>query len=95
LGEKYVEIIPGGNYADALKEGQSLKGTDPIPTYELFRRVDKIMNNLDTGITRIIDKQGTLGKLLYDDTVYNELEAFVTDVRKNPWKLLVRTKEKN
>ncbi|MCK9432819.1 MAG: MlaD family protein [Candidatus Omnitrophica bacterium] len=95
LGEKYVEIIPGENYAAALKEGQYLAGIDPIPTHEIFRRVDNIMNNLDTGITRIIDKQGTLGKLLYDDTVYNELEAFVTDVRKNPWKLLVRTREKN
>ncbi|MDD5725315.1 MAG: MlaD family protein [Candidatus Omnitrophica bacterium] len=95
LGEKYVEIIPGENYAAALKEGQYLTGIDPIPTHEIFRRVDNIMNNLDTGITRIIDKQGTLGKLLYDDTVYNELEAFVTDVRKNPWKLLVRTREKN
>ena len=95
LGEKYVEIIPGENYAAALKEGQYLAGIDPIPTHEIFRRVDNIMNNLDTGITRIIDKRGTLGKLLYDDTVYNELEAFVTDVRKNPWKLLVRTREKN
>ena len=52
------------------------------------------MGNLDSGIAKIMNKEGTLGKLLYDDRVYNELEAFVADVRKNPWKLLIKTKEK-
>jgi len=94
LGEKYVEIIPGKDYANALKENQSLIGVDPVPTHEIFSKADNIMNNLDTGISRIVNKEGTLGKLLYDDTIYNELEALVTDVRKNPWKLLIKAKEK-
>ena len=51
------------------------------------------MGNLDTGITRIVNKEGSLGKLLYDDKLYNELDALVTDVRKNPWKLLIKGKE--
>jgi hypothetical protein len=52
------------------------------------------MSNLDSGIARIVNKEGTLGRLLYDDKVYNELEALVADVRKNPWKLLIKAKEK-
>jgi len=94
LGEKYVEIIPGKDYSHTLKENQSLTGTDPVPTHELFSKAQSIMDNLDSGITKIVHKEGTLGKLLYDDKVYNELEALVTDVRKNPWKLLIKTKEK-
>jgi len=94
LGEKYVEIIPGKDYDNCLKENSYLTGVDPIPTHELFNKIDNIMNGLDTGITRIIDKEGTVGKLLYDDRLYNELEALITDVRKNPWKLLIKTKEK-
>jgi len=94
LGEKYVEIIPGKDYANALKENGCLTGIDPIPTHELFSKVDNIMNGLDTGITRIVNKEGTVGRLLYDDKLYNELEALVSDVRKNPWKLLIKTKEK-
>jgi len=94
LGEKYVEIIPGKDYSHALKENESLTGVDPMPTHELFSKAGNIMGNLDIGITKIVNKEGTLGKLLYDDKVYNELEALVTDVRKNPWKLLIKTKEK-
>ena len=94
LGEKYVEIIPGKDYANALKENQFLVGVDPIPTHELFNKAENIMGNLDSGIARIVNEEGTLGKLLYDDKLYNELEALVADVRKNPWKLLTKTKEK-
>jgi len=94
LGEKYVEIIPGEDYANFLKNNQSLIGVDPLPVHEIFNRAESILHNLDDGIIKIRNKEGTLGKLLYDDKVYNELEALVTDVRKNPWKLLIKTKEK-
>ena len=94
LGEKYVEIMPGKDYSNTLKENQSLTGVDPVPTHELFSKAQNMMGNLDSGITKIVNKEGSLGKLLYDDKVYNELEALVTDVRKNPWKLLIKTKEK-
>jgi len=94
LGEKYIEIVPGKDYAHALKENESLVGVDPVPTNELFSKAQNIMSNLDSGIARIVNKEGTLGRLLYDDKVYNELEALVADVRKNPWKLLIKAKEK-
>ncbi|MBU4252734.1 MAG: MCE family protein [Candidatus Omnitrophica bacterium] len=94
LGEKYVEIIPGKDYANFLKDNQSLIGVDPLPIHEIFNRAESILRNLDDGIMKIRDKEGSLGKLLYDDAVYNELEALLTDVRKNPWKLLIKTKEK-
>ncbi|MCX5699387.1 MAG: MlaD family protein [Candidatus Omnitrophica bacterium] len=94
LGEKYVEIIPGKDYANSLKDNQSLIGVDPLPIHEIFNRAESILHNLDDGIIKIRNKEGSLGKFIYDDKVYNELEALVTDVRKNPWKLLIKTKEK-
>jgi len=94
LGEKYVEIIPGKDYAHSLIDNQSLAGVDPLPIHEIFNRAESILRNLDDGIIKIRNKEGSLGKLIYDDRVYNELEALVTDVRKNPWKLLIKTKEK-
>lgn len=39
-------------------------------------------------IERINKGEGTLGKLLYDDTLYNELLEFVRDIKRQPWKLL-------
>jgi len=94
LGEKYIEIIPGKDYVNCLKANESLVGVDPLPIHEIFNRAENIMRNLDDGLAQIRNKEGTLGKLIYDDKVYNELEAFVTDVRKNPWKLFIKTKEK-
>jgi phospholipid/cholesterol/gamma-HCH transport system substrate-binding protein len=94
LGEKYIEIMPGKDYVNTLKEGQALTGVDPIPTQELFSQAETIMGNLDAGIAKIVNQEGTVGKLLYSDKIYNELEALVSDVRKNPWKLLIKTKEK-
>jgi phospholipid/cholesterol/gamma-HCH transport system substrate-binding protein len=94
LGEKYVEIMPGKDYVNTLQEDQCLIGVTPVASQELYSKAENILGNLDIGIAKIVDKEGSLGKLLYDDKVYNELAAFVTDVRKNPWKLLFKTKEK-
>jgi len=94
LGEKYVEIMPGKDYSLTLQENGYLTGVDPLPTQELLRKAESIMNNVDNGIAKIVNKEGSLGRLIYDDAIYNELEAFVADVRKNPWKLLIKAKEK-
>jgi phospholipid/cholesterol/gamma-HCH transport system substrate-binding protein len=34
--------------------------------------------------------QGNVGKLLYDEDLYNRMSGFVDDLRAHPWKLLVR-----
>jgi phospholipid/cholesterol/gamma-HCH transport system substrate-binding protein len=94
LGEKYIEIMPGKDYAHCLVAEQSSEGIDPIPMHEIVRLAKDITENLDESIVRINNKEGTIGRLLYDDTIYKELEALVTDVRKHPWKLFWKTKEK-
>lgn len=94
LGEKYVEIIPGKNYANCLGVDGSLTGVDPLPIHQIFNNAESILRNLDDGIAKIRNKEGSLGKFIYDDSVYNQLEALVTDVRRNPWKLFIKTKEK-
>jgi len=94
LGEKYVEIIPGKEYADLIKANETLVGVDPMPIHQIFNNAESILRNLDESIVKIKNKEGSLGKFIYDDAIYNELEALVTDVRKNPWKLFIKTKEK-
>ena len=94
LGEKYIEIMPGKDYASLLTANQELAGVDPIPMQEVTELAKKIATNLDSIIFKIKNKEGTVGKLLFDDQIYNDLEALVQDLRKNPWKLLHKTKEK-
>ena len=94
LGEKYIEIMPGKDYSNILAPKQTLVGVDPIPMQEVSVLARDIAKHLDESLARIINKEGTVGKLLYDDTIYKELEALVTDIRKHPWKLFIKTKEK-
>ncbi|MCX5706262.1 MAG: MlaD family protein [Candidatus Omnitrophica bacterium] len=94
LGEKYVEIMPGKDYNNCLLANQDLIGDDPMPMNEVMKFAKNIASNLDLGVSKVVHKEGTVGKLLYDDKVYNELDALVTDLRKNPWKLFWKTKEK-
>jgi len=39
---------------------------------------------------RMRDGEGTVGRLLKDDTIAKDLEAFVKDIKSHPWKLLKR-----
>lgn len=94
LGEKYIEIMPGKDSSNILLAKQALVGVDPIPMQEVSVLAKDIATHLDESIKKIINKEGTIGKLLYDDTIYKDLEALVTDIRKHPWKLFIKTKEK-
>jgi len=94
LGEKYIEIMPGQDYKKLLTENQNLVGEDPIPMHEVAVLARRIAGDIDENLVRIKNKEGTVGKLLYDDTIYKELEALVIDIRKHPWKLFIKTKEK-
>jgi hypothetical protein len=37
--------------------------------------------------------KGTVGKLLYDSRVYEDIQGFTADLKANPWKLLYRPKD--
>ena len=94
LGEKYIEIMPGKEFNNTLTPKGSLVGVDPIPMQDVSVLAKGIAQNLNDGLMKIVNKEGTVGKLLYDDTIYKELEALVIDIRKHPWKLFWKGKEK-
>ncbi len=45
---------------------------------------------LNMAMSHVEDGQGSLGKLLFDEELYDRMAAFVDDIRAHPWKLLVR-----
>lgn len=94
LGEKYIEVMPGKDYAHALAQNQAIVGNDPIPMHKVAELAKNIAGNLDEGIAKLKNKEGTVGRLLYDDSLYKELEALISDIRRHPWKLFYKTKEK-
>ena len=141
LGEKYIEILPGSKGVMFLKEGDTVKGKDPVSVedltskgLEVVSKIERLTDFLGTviedkemqeslkvtiknskdlsedlrllandlrrltqtaqGILDKIDKgEGTIGKLISDDKVYRDLEEFILDLKKHPWKLLKKEKE--
>lgn len=101
LGEKYIEIIPGKNYTDFIGDNSDLIGRDPVAMHEVAENINQL-------ITKIKNKEGTVGKLLYDDTVHQELvgllneletltkeaEGLVADIKAHPWKLFYKSKSR-
>lgn len=88
LGEKYLEILPGTPGSPLVKTNGTLIGKDPVP----MEKVTENLANLSDSINVIVDKlkrgEGTIGKLLMDDSIYNNLEGFTADIKRHPWKLL-------
>ena len=47
---------------------------------------------LNLAMSHVEEGEGSLGKLLYDEELYQRMVAFVDDLQAHPWKLLVRPK---
>jgi phospholipid/cholesterol/gamma-HCH transport system substrate-binding protein len=57
---------------------------------ELVSSLHASSESLRAILEQIRSGQGTLGRLLMDETLYQELIAFVQDLKAHPWKLLRR-----
>lgn len=127
LGEKYLEVIPGSDYANLFKDGDILLGEDPVSMEEignLGRRIatkleesieslnkvlkdeelrlsfkqavgnlNQVSQELSLTLNKINKGEGTIGRFIYDDSLYQNLDIFVNDLKAHPWKLLFRPKE--
>lgn len=101
LGEKYIEIIPGKDYQRIVKENDTILGQDPIPMEEITKEMKKLVSKTDetvTGLNELLSRiktgEGTVGKFFSDETVYKNIEELTDDLKRHPWKLFFKTKEK-
>jgi len=127
LGEKYLEILPGTRQTRLLRNGDTLRGADPVSTEELTRdtkemlakiadmvesltrfiedkelknsikntalNLDRLTNEMTELVMQAKEGKGTIGRLMSDDKLYNDIDAMILDIKANPWKLLYRPKE--
>ncbi len=61
---------------------------------EIVINAKKITEELDTILTDIKNKEGTLGRFIYDDSIYRKTEELIDDLKANPWKLLHKPRKK-
>lgn len=91
LGEKYLEIFPGAS-KETLRNGGTIVGIDPISTENMTMELKEIIDSARVVVDRLRDGEGTIGRLLTDDSIYDNMEAFTEDIKKNPWKLMNKPK---
>lgn len=92
LGEKYLEIFPGKSKR-FLADSSTLVGIDPVSTENMTIEVKRLLDNLSSIVESIKNGEGTMGRFLTDDSIYQNLEDFTLDIKKNPWKLMNKPKE--
>ena len=69
------------------EDGQRLKAM--IAKYQAAgEKLDTLSTRADRLLARLEAGEGSVGAALKDPAVYDELKTLLTDVRKNPWKLL-------
>lgn len=93
LGEKYLEIFPGRSERH-LEDGEVLIGKDPISVEDMTGEFKRLADNAAVIMERLKNGEGTIGRLLTDESIYNNLEAFTEDIKQNPWKLMNKPKGK-
>ncbi len=96
------EILSEKVWAVAGQVENAVKGVNRVILDK--RNVDSFQKTLDnlsklTGsINGIIydmkEGKGTIGKLLYDEQLYDDLQGLAADLKANPWKILYRPREK-
>ena len=88
LGEKYLEIFPGAATGDILGNGDEIIGSNPVPTEALTESIKNLADSANAVMTRLSEGEGTVGKLLVEEKIYDDLEALTEDIKNHPWKLL-------
>ncbi len=101
LGEKYIEIFSGKDFNNLIRNDEIIAGQDPVPMEEITKEVKKLvlrfeeaLGGMNTILTKINSGEGSFGRFIYSDVVYKNLEELSDDLRRHPWKLFIKTKEK-
>ncbi|MCL5409011.1 MAG: MlaD family protein [Candidatus Omnitrophica bacterium] len=85
LGEIKNSFVKTSNNLDVLISDLQKTSKDFAQT---SKKINALSDNINDTITAINQEKGTLGKLVYDKKLYNELLKFVQEIKKHPSMLL-------
>lgn len=72
LGEQYLELTPGTSDR-FIKPGETMVGKNPINVSVQMEMMSELARSVSEVFDHVKEGEGTLGKLLMDDTLYNDL----------------------
>ena len=106
IGDAYIGITAGSPDKPFVKEGATLMSEDPVEMRKLMKKEEGIAENLDKTLVEVKDLAQNLTGVVKDnrqrvDNIAVNLEQtavnfkeFSEDIKKHPWKLLMKGKEK-
>ncbi|WP_372846047.1 MlaD family protein [Pontiella sp.] len=78
LGGKYLKIYEGPEDAPVLGNNVTILGSKPV---DMIEQLGEAVSGLQSMISAVDQGQGTLGKLLHDDAMYNNMVEVSEDLR--------------
>ena len=94
IGDKVVVLSQGGKSNQVVKEGQIIGSTEPVETDAIMESLQITADNAAIAseeiteiLVKINDGQGTLGKLINDDSMAKDLDATMTNLKTSSKKL--------
>ncbi len=102
IGDAYIGITSGSPDKPFLKEGDLLTSEDPIEARKFMKRADAIAVNLDRALTELKKLTESVTGVVSEnksklDNITANLEEtsvnfkeFSADIKKSPWKLLMK-----
>ncbi|MBI3313509.1 MAG: MCE family protein [Candidatus Omnitrophica bacterium] len=108
LSEPHIEITPQPGSEPFLKPGSEIMGITPVPMEDLFKQMSTIGSDLEVVLENVQEStesfnsilgkvnrgEGTVGKLLTEDALYQDARGFVQEIKAHPWRLLKRDNER-
>lgn len=76
LGEQYLELSPGKS-AEFIQPGDKIIGVNPVNMGQQMETMGKFIKVANLIASKLSQGEGTLGKLLNDDSVYNNLDRIL------------------
>ena len=76
LGEQYLEFSPGKS-SEFLKPGDTIIGINPVNMGQQLETMAQFIKSANLIVAKISQGEGSLGKLLNDSSLYNNLDGIL------------------
>jgi len=87
-----AKIMKEEEIIDDLKSELGILKETTFKLGEASEKLNETLSDLNSILKTVNKGEGTIGKLIYRDELYNEIYEFIKDIKENPWKLFFRRK---
>ncbi|MFH1837179.1 MAG: MlaD family protein [Candidatus Omnitrophota bacterium] len=97
VGDAYVGVT-SGTTDEFVGAGEIIKSEEPMQSRVFMKKADGIADNLDKILAKIKDfiagNEENLGEIVKNmESATESFKEFSDDIKKHPWKLLIKTKD--